>query len=282
MGMVFNTVKNILLLVIAVAFLRCEIAAENGENRYFELVGSADSAIKENRFQDAENLLLEAMRVQPSNPSNVLLMSNLAMVRFYMGQDSLALATINDAHQLAPASVTILSNRARIYSAMGEVEKAYSDYDLILQLDSMVIAPRLSHGIIALYSGMIDVAERDFKMLQRVAPDSEEASIGMAMFHTSLNQFKEAIPYYSKLIEKDPVIEYYTGRINCYLELQYLSDASADIADAMKLYPDDMELYLLRGWLNRLYFRNDDAEEDFKRAMQLGATPAQVKVFKEK
>ena len=263
MSMVFNTVKNILLLVIAVAFLRCEIAAENGENRYFELVGSADSAINENRFQDAENLLLEAMRVQPSNPSNVLLMSNLAMVRFYMGQDSLALATINDAHQLAPASVTILSNRARIYS-------------------SMVIAPRLSHGIIALYNGMIDVAERDFKMLQRVAPDSEEASIGMAMFHTSLNQFKEAIPYYSKLIEKAPVIEYYTGRINCYLELQYLSDASADIADAMKLYPDDMELYLLRGWLNRLYFRNDDAEEDFKRAMQLGATPAQVKVFKEK
>ena len=274
--------KRILLLIIITTLGVINVAAEVSENRYFELVGQADSAIVENRFGEAEALLLEAMRSEPSNPSNLLLMSNLAMVRFYMGQDSLALATINDAHQLAPASVTILSNRARIYSAMGEIEKAYSDYDLILQLDSMVIAPRLSHGIIALYSGMVDVAERDFKMLQRIALDSEEASIGMAMFHTSLNQFKEAIPYYSKLIEKDSAIEYYTGRINCYLELQYLSDASADIADAMKLYPDDMELYLLRGWLNRLYFRNDDAEEDFKRAMQLGATPAQVKVFKEK
>lgn len=268
--------KRVFLLVISVVCWVADIAAGINESRYFELAGAADSAIVENRFDDAERLLLEAMRSEPSNPSNVLLMSNLAMVRFYQGNDSLALATINDAHAMAPVSVTVLTNRARIHSAMGNVDDAYSDYELILQLDSTVIEPRLNHGVIALYSGMVDVAERDFMTLKRLAPDSDETAMGLAMYYSALNQPKEAIPYYTRLLAKDPAIEYYAGRINCYLLTEQLTEASADISEAMKLYPDDAELYMLRGWLNRLRFRNEDAEADFKRAIELGADRERV------
>ena len=67
-----------------------------------------------------------------------------------MGLDSLAIETLNDAHEMAPASVTILSNRSRILLANGHEEEAYLDLDLILQLDSMEITSRFNHCLLAL------------------------------------------------------------------------------------------------------------------------------------
>ena len=60
---------------------------------------------------------------------------------------------------------------------------------------------------------------------------------------------------------------------------EQLADASADIGDAMKLYPLNGELYLLRAWLNKLYYRHNDAEADAKRAIELGVNAEKVKTM---
>ena len=101
------------------------------DSLYIDLMGKADTAIAQNDWSQAESLLLTAMRSQPSNPANVLLLSNLAIIRFQQGNDSLALATINDAIIIAPNSVTALNNRARILKAIGDIDGAYADYEKI-------------------------------------------------------------------------------------------------------------------------------------------------------
>ena len=63
--------------------------------------------------------------------------------------------------------------------------------------------------------------------------------------------------------------------------LNQLSEASADISDAMKLYPLNGELYLLRAWLNKLYYRHSDAESDVKRAIELGVNAQKAKMILE-
>ena len=79
---------------------------------YTDLVGDADKAIAAGKWDEAEQLLVKAMRLEPANPFNVLLMSNVGMMQFNQGKDSLALATLNTAHEIAPASITILGNES--------------------------------------------------------------------------------------------------------------------------------------------------------------------------
>lgn len=246
------------------------------QQRYFDLAGEADKAIAENRWQDAEKHLLEALRLEPGNPSNVLLMSNLGIVRFSMGQDSLALTTLNDAHTMAPASVTVLSNRARVLTAMGRENDAYLDYTLILELDSTVIEPRFYRGMMALHAGDIVTAEYDFSKLKELSPNSSITAIGLASLYSSTGRYDEAIKQYSKLIEHEPSADYYSGRAACYLMTQQLNEASQDIASGLKMRPDDGELFMYRAYLNKLRYRNDDSISDARKAIELGIDPVRI------
>lgn len=250
--------------------------AEEEESEYMRLAGAADSVISLGDWPQAEQYLVDAMRLEPGNPTNVMLISNLAIVRFQMGNDSLALSTINQAHEMAPMSVTVLDNRARIYSAIGNIAKAYEDYSRIIELDSTLTEPRLRHGLIALHEGDVQTAEKDFTFMNRLDPDGEGTCIGWAMLYSSTSRPAQAIPYYTKLLQKSPEAEYYSGRATCYLLTRQFSDASVDIAEGMKLYPDDSEFFLLRAWLNKMCFRYDEAKEDAQRAIEMGADPQRV------
>ncbi len=262
--------------IITILILIISALNISAQQMYFDLAGEADKAIAENRWQDAERHLLEALRLELGNPSNVLLMSNLGIVRFSMGQDSLALATLNDAHAIAPASVTVLSNRARVLTAMGREKDAYLDYSLILELDSTVIEPRFFHGMIALHAGDIVTAENDFTKLKELSPNATITAIGLASIYSSTGRYIEAIKQYSTLIEHEPSADYYSGRAACYLMTQQLNEASQDIASGLKLRPDDGELFMYRAYLNKLRYRNDDAITDACKAIELGIDPNRI------
>lgn len=279
--------KEILLFIIVVCFNACIVFAQGEvsdslaveETEYFKLMGKADEAIENGLWNDAEGYLLQALRLEPANPSNYLLMSNLGIVRFNMGQDSLALTTLNDAHIMAPSSVTVLNNRARIYSILGYADEAYNDYTMILQLDSMMIEPRFYHGMTALQKKDFITAKEDFDKLEQLVPESRYVSIGLASFYSASGDHIKAIKYYTKLIEEDPVLEYYTARAACYLMTQQYSEASSDISEGLKLSPEDADLYLYRAYLNKQLYRMEDAEVDVKRAIELGADKDRVRLI---
>ncbi len=268
--------RYILLTILALSSIF--VNAEE-TSRYIELAGIADTAIAEERWLDAAAVLEKAMRLEPGNPSNVLLMSNLGIVRLNAGEDSLALAILNEAHRIAPSSVTVLNNRATVLLAMNRTSEAYNDYSIILDLDSTVIEPRFKRGMMALYSGDAATAQKDFETLQRLAPDDESTAIGLAALYSATNKPLDAIVQYTKLINENPEIEYYSGRAACYLLTQQLNEAASDIAEGLKLNPNDAEFYLYRAYLNKLRYRNDDAKADLKRAVELGADPQRAALF---
>lgn len=249
------------------------------EALYYYKVEEADKACREERWTDAALLLREAMDLDPENAGNLLLMSNLGMVQHRMGEDSLSIATLTEAHRLAPSSVTILSNRAAVLLECGYDGEAYEDYSLVLDLDSADLTARLRHGMIALRARDIRTARDDFRFLDRNFPSSREARIGMSTLHCALGQYREAIPYYNELIADSPDVEFYTGRALCHLMCDDLQEASDDIAEGLHLNPDDGELYLYRAALNRMRFRPDDAEADARRAVALGIDPARASQF---
>lgn len=242
----------------------------HGEKSYFDLVGEADKSISQNQWADAESYLLDALELEPRNPSNALIYSNLGIVRFNQGRDSLALVSLNEAHRLAPASVVVLDNRARVLQAVGDVKSAYRDYGQIIQLDSTLVEPRFMHAMIAITLRDMIAAEDDIAALSRLSPKGDEATIARASLYQSTAQFDKAIEQYSILLERQPTAAYYGGRAVCYLMQKEFGLAADDIAAGLKLDETDGDLYLYRAYLHKLRYQARDAENDMRRAISLG------------
>lgn len=247
-----------------------------GGSLYMQKVDEADKACSDGKWIEAEKALLEALRSEPANPGNILLMSNLGIVRYYMGQDSLAIATLNDAHEMAPSSVTILANRARVLSANGLEREAYKDYDRIIALDSLEMSARLHHCLLALRRHDFRTAKNDFEFLERHYAGEIETQIAGASVLSGTGQYQAAIPYYTRILEKRKEPEYYGGRAYCYLLTNALQEASDDINSALALNPEDGELYLYRAALNKMRYRPADAEADARKAVSLGVDKARA------
>lgn len=278
-----SIIKIISSTFIISALLFAPLAAKASENEteslYFKKIDEADKACAEGLWHEAENALVEALRAEPANPSNILLISNLGIIRFNMGQDSLAIATLNDAHSMAPASVTILSNRAKVLAANGYDEEAYLDYSRIIELDSLEISARLPRCLYALRRHDFRTAKSDMEFMEQNFPGKIETEIAGAAVRSGTGDFAGAIPYYSRILleRKDP--EYYSGRAYCYLLTGSLQEASDDINSALAITPADGELYLYRAALNKMRYRPADAEADARKAVELGVDKTRATQF---
>lgn len=246
------------------------------EDPYVILCGEADSAIAREDYPTAAARLNDAISVNPHSASNVLLLANLGIVYSMMDSDSMALATLDRAIEFYPDMKILHSNRARVLLKLNRDRQAYSEYESVIELDSLDTDARYYHGLIALYSGQKDTAEKDFLTLDRLEPRTERTARALAALYSLTGRNSEAIPHYLTLLKEDPAPEYYASLAGCYLQIQNLSEAAATIAEALKKYPEDPELFYYRAWLNRDRYRLDDAKADAKRAISLGANPAKV------
>lgn len=267
-------------LLAAMAFLSIVPAAmadDEEENPYFILTGEAEKAIADEDYLTAATRLKEAMAVDPGNPSNVLLLSNLGMVYSYMDEDSLALSTLDETLRRAPHMAAVRNNRGRLLLKMGRDADAFDDFAQVIEADSLNTTARYYHGIIALYAGRLSLAENDFEVLREAKPDGYDTAVALSALYSLTRRDREAIPYFERLVKADPAPEYYAGLAGCHLALGNLSEASATIAEGLKRYSYDPELYYYRAWLNRDRYRLDEAHQDAEQAIRLGAAPEKVR-----
>ncbi len=266
---------TILLLLVVMFGAGCRAVAADYESN----LSAIDKAVAGEDWLKADSLIVATMRSDPGNPGNIMLLSNLGMIRFYQGNDSLALATLNQAHAMAPNSVSILANRARVNTSIGDVKAAIADYDLIERIDSLYPDTYINRGIIYLYGGLFELAEKDLNIASRLAPSRVETLIALASLYSITSRPEQALDYYSKLIRLKPEPEYYAARAMSLLELDRLPEAAEDIASGLELDSDYGELYLARAVLNKKSFERDASLADAQRAITLGANPARVKMM---
>ena len=264
---------TVLFFISAVFCGLCNDPADETHSRYLDLVEKADSAIKAEDYLSAIDFLSEAIRSEPSNPSNVLLLSNSGMLYYYIGQDSLAMETLNIAHRMAPSSVTVLLNRAKVSAGTGNSAQALADYTLVTELDSTLVDPWIQRGILQLRGGDVRGAEASLAEAAKIEPNSRETYVAFALLYSRTKRPSEAIPYLNKLIKKEPLAEYYAERALCRLALDDLSGASSDIGEGIELDNENPDLYVARALLNKRRFREKDAIADAKLALSKGANP---------
>lgn len=253
--------------------------APDPEARYLALADSADNLMKRERWADAEPVIVQALRLQPGNFGNALLLSNLGVVRTHLGRYQEALESFEIGLAISPNSSVIHTNRARTRLYMQDYAGALSDLNKTLGIDSVQEWPLQMRGLLLLATDSIEAARKDFLRLARLHPENPRALSGLARIAEKEGNTDEALRLYDEALKLDDDPETRFSRILLKLGAGKLSEASEDIRESIKRYPEVADFYLARGILHRLNYRYEEAEIDKKIAIDKGADLQFVEQF---
>ena len=240
------------------------------ETPYFQYIDSAQTYIYSHDWPEAEQWLIKALKTEPDNPNNSLLLSNIATLQRYQGRLTDAVKNYTLALDLTPHAVTLLLNRAALYVEMDSVQRAVDDYERVCELDMYDTEARYSLGVLAMERGDNKRAEDLFNEIKRINPNSGLYHEGMGLLHKRNGNHARAAELFTQVIKVQPSAQLLGNRADCYLVLKRLNDAEDDIRTALEMDPDDPYLYLLRAKLNKLRFQRDDMQRDIDIAVSLG------------
>lgn len=263
---------------MAGVFVACISFGANAQT-YMEYVDSADNYIKRERWADAERATVAALQLKPANKLNFHLWSNLGDIRTRLGDYDGALQAFDIALASRPESPKVLCGRAYTYLEMGEKAKAMSDIDKAIEKDSTLAWPMRMRGTLLIGEGKYDEAERDFMRLKEVHPDDAGAFKGLGKIEAARGNSAKAIEYLRKSLEREKDDDTWFYLIMVLIEDDKLREAKEDLLVALKRYPRNGNLYLLRGVIHKKNYENEQAEIDKKIALEYGADPHLVENY---
>jgi tetratricopeptide (TPR) repeat protein len=119
--------------------------------------------------------------------------------------------------------------------------------------------------------GDVKSAEREFREVLKVEPQSSNTWSGLGLVYLKKQQYSEAIESFKKAVEFDP----YNAEARLYLGVTYMDTRSLELAEtelrtAVSLFPLNSNA---RNALGKLYLdegRSAEAEEQFRQSVEIG------------
>lgn len=246
-------------------------------SEYYNYIDSAQIHIKGQDWAKAEYFLRNAIKADPTNHNNSLILSNIGTIQRYQGKVTQAIKNYSLALDMTPNSVTILLNRAAAYMTIDSIELSRKDYARVAELDLSNTESRYNLGIISIQRRDYKKAEDLFMEITKISPNSALAQEGLGKLNEVNGNYAKAVDHYSKIIKVRPSTSILANRAHCYLMMKRLNDAEDDIRSGLQIDSNDGYLYLLRALLNKLRFNTEDMGRDIKLAEQHGISAAEVK-----
>lgn len=242
---------------------------------YEELIEASFNYLEKENLPAAEESLEAAMRLEPGNPTNYALLTNLGTIQRRLGKKEAAIISYTAALSRHPDNPTILENRASLYAEMGETEKAIADYSLLLFKDPINQDVLYSRGILYLQQKDYMRAEEDFDKIIEVNSKTVLGRLGHAVLEKVRGNYDESERIYNYLIDKMPrEWHLYEGRADLYFHMGKNGRAMADIN---KVFYETKEptsaMYLLRGKIKLALYERESASKDFDQAKKMGHDP---------
>ena len=256
------------------------VAVSQSYNDYIE---KSFTCIDKEDWACAEESILGALRAEPSNPQNSLLLSNLGTVQRLQGKYEEAIRSYSNALMITPRSVTLLKNRAALYAEIDSLDAALIDYTSVISLDTKEEEALYRRGMIYLEKNDTLAARIDFERMLQINPQSSDARVGLATLMKFRNYYKEAADLYTQVISINKnAADLDFGREETYFYLGRIAKAREDIKKAMELNEGDPLYYILRSRINWAQYEKEAAYDDLDKALELGASPQSVEtVMKE-
>ena len=244
---------------------------------YDELINHAMDAIEKDSLYQAEGYLKKALQLEPANMRNALLFSNLGTVQRRMGRNKEALESYSLALNLTPYSITMLLNRASLYLEMDYLDKAYVDYCNVIDLDAKNTEALQFRAYIYMRRRQYQEAKNDYQSLLETLPDDKTARIGMAMVNQKMQRYREALEEFNRLIVDYPKdVSLLKARVELEVDMNTLDLALLDLENAVRMAPNDAELYVMCGEIYLAQGRKREAYVAFEKAVELGIPRPQL------
>lgn len=262
-----------------VAALACIASYMTAKDTFNDILSRANKAENAQDWAAAEQAYRQIITDYPESKQISQLIANLSLVQSLQGRDSVAIATLDEGLAKNSADTLLLERRGQMRMNINDLQGAMADFGKITELKPDAFYAFYIHGSLALSVNDTVAAKNDFVRLHELAPDTEADHKAWAAYYTKVKDYPAAIAQYDALIAKKPEIETYLGRAAANMMLERLDEASMDIADAMRIDPNDGEAYYLRAGLNKKRYQFDAAKEDGKKAINLGVEPRRVELL---
>ncbi|WP_085535892.1 tetratricopeptide repeat protein [Massilibacteroides vaginae] len=260
---------------LAILFIYMFLSSTCYAQTYEELINKSYDYLEKDDLVASEESLRAAMRLEPGNPHNYALLSNLGTIQRRQGKREEALFSYSTALSRRPQDITLLANRASLYAEMGETDKAIADYNILLLSEPEEQNALYNRGILFLQKKDFIAAESDFDKILEVNDKTVYGRLGHAIMEKMRGNYNESERIYNYLINEMPKDwQMYEGRAELYFMMGKNARAKADINKVIIESGPKASLYVLRGKINLAQYEKEAALKDFHKAQELGYDPA--------
>ncbi|MBQ0057365.1 MAG: tetratricopeptide repeat protein [Bacteroidales bacterium] len=231
----------------------------------------------------AEECLKQAMRLEPANPGNGLLFSNLGTLQRRQGKLQEAEISFSCAVALLEDIPSVRANRAQLYAEMERYQDAIEDYTALIRRDPMNETWLYERGLCRFMSSDTIGAQEDFEYIDRFNPNSAKSRLGMAIIYKAQRQYSLAADLYDALLKANPKS---WSLLRDRAEVYYLSNrmgaALTDINESIKLNSQDPMSFVLRAQIRYAKGDREYARRDINTALEMGLSQQIVSQMLEK
>jgi tetratricopeptide (TPR) repeat protein len=162
-----------------------------------------------------------------------------------------AIASFDRALLLHGDFTEAMLNRGNSYFALGDFDKAWSDYNSVLQSSSTNAQALKKRAATNLELGKNEDAVRDYQQLAILAPDelksSSESLTNLGAAYFAQEQYGQALEQFNKSVALFPhEVRPHLKRAMCYEGLKQYDKAAQDYNEVLKLEPDNVRALVNR------------------------------------
>ncbi len=191
---------------------------------------------------------------------------------FELGRTEDALYDYHEAIQIFPDKPFAYNHRANLYNNLGEMDKALSDYDMVIALDDEYGIGYYNRGLchirLSHLTGHLEKALSDFNAAVELGHYEAYTNLG-GTYH-KLGKRQDALEYYHKAIDlypRNPIV--YTNAGSVYVEMAMVEEAEEYFNLAILINPQFLLAYSNRAGLYAGQGRYHKAIVDYEKAISI-------------
>ena len=268
------------LVIIAICALDCSISSAQN---YDELITRSFDYLDADSLPEAEESLREALRIEPGNPGNGMLLLNLGTIQRRQGKLKEAEESYTIGLAFLPNNLTLLNSRAQLFAEMEKYPEAINDYTEVIYHEPENEDAYYERALCKLMNQDTLGARLDLEQIDRFNPNSAKSRLGMAYVYKAQQMWREASELYDALIERNPrnasllreraEVFYFSNRMGAALD---------DVNKSIDFDPRDPYSYLLRAQIRYAKGDKEFARRDLNQALELGLNKEEVRDLIEK
>lgn len=270
-----SSVMKRIYLIVVLSVLMSSVAYSQ---TYKELYEKSVDYIECDSLEKAENMIQQAIRLEPTNERNALLYSNLGFIYTKKNKLEQAAGYYTKAINLLPKTVNILLARASVYMQLGMIDSAYNDY-------LEVIVNDVKNKEAMTMKAYIDFSRRDYtkskesyNSLLKWYPDDYNGMLGLALVEQKEKHYEKASSILSSLIYNNPTdAKLYLARAEVEYERGVYELAVEDCNKAIELDNKYVQAIIMRIKVNTKRNKNLLVKSDMKRLNKIGISSLEVK-----